>query len=82
MTGRTPMNTTTKATAMEGFDVWFFGGTPGPDDFGQGTSLAEPAAIDEDDARIPAFAHHCDCGKPASKNTHAVRKPMLACAFG
>lgn len=78
------MNTTPKAAAMDGFDVWFFGGTPGPDDLGQGAKLAmdtPPPSTDEDDARIPSFAHRCDCGKPADTARHAARAPLLACAF-
>lgn len=58
-----------RANAMDGFDVWFFGGTPGPDD-GEGVcTLKDPllTSADEDDTGIPAFAHRCHCGKPHTK---------------
>ncbi|RZL00582.1 MAG: hypothetical protein EOP36_15045 [Rubrivivax sp.] len=56
------------AHAMDGFDVWFFGGTPGPGESDHGCTLRESTrpSIDEDDARIPSFAHRCDCGKHVS----------------
>lgn len=58
-------NHTANAQSMDGFDVWFFGGTPGPGETDPACTLAEPTtrAIDEDDARIPAFAHRCGCGQ-------------------
>ncbi len=56
------MNSNT-SNRFDGFDLWFFGGTPGPDDLDGQCMLKQTriASIDEDDARIPAFAHRCHC---------------------
>lgn len=58
---------------LDGVDLWFFGGTPGPDDLDEACTLKRRGAvpIDEDDARIPAFAHRCHCGE---------LRPRRACA--
>ena len=58
---------------MDGVDLWFFGGTPGPDDLDEACTLKwrSTAQIDEDDARIPSFAHRCHCGE---------HRPGPACA--
>lgn len=58
-------NSHANAHAMDGFDVWFFGGTPGPNEQDPTCTLktCQAPSIDEDDARIPAFAHRCDCGQ-------------------
>jgi hypothetical protein len=74
------MNNTANAHAMDGFDVWFFGGTPGPNEPDHGCALSEPhvPSIDEDDARIPSFAHRCDCG---SKHVPAIAGARRAAAI-
>jgi hypothetical protein len=69
------MNTYTKANAMDGFDVWFFGGTPGPTEDHDCTLSSTEPAIGEDDDRIPSYAHRCDCGKHAAAPSGASANP-------
>lgn len=52
---------------LDGIERWFFGGTPGPSDLDGPCTLSRPhiAQVDEDDARIVAFAHRCHCRQSA-----------------
>ncbi len=77
-------NTANTTQAMDGFDVWFFGGTPGPDDHPHNFTLteADTSSFDEeDDARIACFAHHCHCGQPAAASRQAAKAPVLTRHF-
>ncbi|MDO9002096.1 MAG: hypothetical protein Q7V20_01440 [Aquabacterium sp.] len=70
--------------SLDGLALWFFGGTPGPDDLDSGCTLTDSftASIDEDDSRIPAFAHRCDCGRhnmaACGQKKHTLPMPLLA----
>lgn len=58
----------THQNMFDGFDRWFFGGDPGPQDADIASALTSPIplAIDQNDALIPAFKHRCDCGQHTS----------------
>ena len=60
---------------LDGVDLWFFGGTPGPDDLDEACTLGHrhTMSIDEDDSRIASFAHRCHCGQPAPRPIRAAR---------
>lgn len=68
---------------LDGVDLWFFGGTPGPDDVDMACTFNQHSVpkIDEDDANIPAFAHRCNCGKQAVSRLSGVegRAALVAC---
>ncbi|CAH0351461.1 hypothetical protein [Aquabacterium sp. CECT 9606] len=60
---------------LDGVDLWFFGGTPGPDDLDEACTLGQRCntPIDEDDTRIASFAHRCHCGQRASRFARAAK---------
>ena len=63
------------ANSLDGLELWFFGGTPGPDELDSGCTLTEPntSSIDEDDSLIAAFAHRCHCGQHDPRNACAQK---------